>query len=180
MKIYTKKGDNGSTTLFGGIKVSKDDERVDAYGHIDELTSYIGLIISKLNNDNNNYEKQSYSKANILNILHTIQKDLFLIMSSLASAPVSLSSLYENLQTIEKEIDIISEKLPELKNFILPNGTEISCLFHIARTVCRRSERSMVKISSEKELPYINRLSDLLFVLARFCNENDEKICILK
>lgn len=162
MRIYTKTGDQGKTGLLGGKRISKSQPRIAAIGDIDELNAIIGVVLS--------FEMPKKEKI----ILERVQENLFIIGANLASpkknphVPVFPEKETEKL---EKEIDNISEKLPELRNFILPGGSKSASLLHLARAVCRRAERSIVKIfEKEKNLPdfipYINRLSDYLFVLA--------------
>ncbi len=166
MPVYTKTGDGGITSLYGGKRVSKANPQVEAYGQADELSSFIGLLIAKIKNTDHK------------KFLTEIQKDLYLIMSFLAGAEVKIDNLSERVKKIEKEIDLLEKKLPKLNRFILPQGTEIACLFHITRSVCRRTERTLVrylekeKVTSYKSqvTSYLNRLSDLLFLLARFYN----------
>jgi len=163
MKIYTKKGDKGKTSLFGGNKISKDDMRVEAYGTVDELNAYIGLLISKL------------SESLIHDELIKSQHILFNIGSHLANDTQKFESpkLYENdVHDLEIQIDNMQATLPELKRFILPGGNEQVSVCHICRTVCRRAERRVVSISEDIVidpviLVYLNRLSDYLFVLSR-------------
>lgn len=170
MKIYTKTGDDGTTSLFGGKRVQKDDDRVDTYGEIDELNSLIGLSISfVLSND-------------VKNDLMKIQNQLFNIGAFLATPVEERKKLKdleniseEDVSFIEKRIDYYDEKLPELKNFILPGGTISAGFLHYTRTVCRRCERKIVKFAMQEEadkiyIKYLNRLSDFLFVLARYEN----------
>jgi len=168
LKIYTKTGDKGKTSLIGGTKVLKSDLRIEAYGTVDELNSFIGLCIDHLKADN------------IQNILSEIQDRLFTVGSSLACDPeketkMKIPDLHEaDVELLEKEIDRMNEVLPPMKSFILPGGHVAVSTLHIARCVCRRAERCCVKmIKKEKEIPeliikYLNRLSDYLFVLARF------------
>lgn len=168
MKIYTKTGDKGKTSLIGGTKVFKSDLRIEAYGTIDELNSFIGLSIDHL---------KSHS---INNVLAEVQDRLFTIGSALACDPdketkLKIPDLHEgDVELLEKEIDQMNEALPTMKSFILPGGHVAISTLHIARTVCRRAERCCVKmLKKEKEvedliIKYLNRLSDYLFVLARF------------
>ena len=167
-KIYTKTGDAGKTSLIGGTKIFKSDLRIEAYGSIDELNSFIGFV-----NDNCTDE---HSK----DILKEIQDRLFTIGSSLACNPhketkLHIPDLHESdVELLEHEIDTMTEKLPEMKHFILPGGHPSVSVTHIARCVCRRSERCCVRLSSDENnvepliIKYLNRLSDYLFVLARF------------
>lgn len=171
MKPNIGQGDKGATSLFGGKKVSKDECQVQTYGDVDELNSYIGLIRSV-----NNYKE-------INSVLEKIQEDLFVLGSQLDSAVDSpnLSQLTkDSVKFLEENIQKFEKDLPELRRFILPTGTQVASLFHVARTVCRRAERSMVALSKEKSLnensiPYVNRLADLLFTLARWVNNQEGK-----
>ncbi|TGM36746.1 cob(I)yrinic acid a,c-diamide adenosyltransferase [Leptospira biflexa] len=173
MKIYTKFGDGGQTYLASGKKVSKTDRRVDLYGTCDELNSTIGLALALS-------QKASLEKA-FLDHLQMIQSFLFEIGSELAGYVPKESKDGTVVQALdvdglEKEIDRLVSSLPEIKFFILPGGTEMASTLHIARTICRRLERDLlVYIESGGEIHndlriYINRLSDYLFVAARFVN----------
>ncbi|MDO8497166.1 MAG: cob(I)yrinic acid a,c-diamide adenosyltransferase [bacterium] len=174
MPIYTKTGDKGETSLFGGKRVSKTDERMEACGTIDELTSFLGLIASKIDNEKD------------ITFLREIQKDLYDIMAFVGGAEKSLLVPSQQIERFEKSIDEIEKTLPKLTRFILPGGTETSSLFHIARTICRRAERSIIKSfiqnnttgGEEKKivLQYINRLSDLLFMYGRKYTKGKEVI----
>jgi cob(I)alamin adenosyltransferase len=165
MKIYTKTGDKGTTALFGGKRVSKADLRIDTYGTVDELNSYIGLV------------RDQPTNASRKNILIEIQDRLFTIGSILATEPgntkVRVPSLSEgDVTVLEKEIDAMEEKLPPMKSFILPGGREAVSFCHIARTVCRRTERLVIALDAHEPvdpliIQYLNRLSDYLFVLSR-------------
>ncbi len=161
MKIYTKGGDKGNTSLVGGTRVSKADAKIEAYGTVDELNSTIGVFAGALNGV---YEE----------FLQDIQHKLFNIGSLLAAEEdlsfelPSVSDL--DIEEIEKEIDKLNEKLPKLKAFILPGGSVVSAQVHISRSVCRRAERRVVALSDERYsviLRFLNRLSDYLFVLSR-------------
>lgn len=172
MKIYTKKGDKGQTSLIGGTRVSKHHLRIESYGTVDELNSYIGLIRSQ--------EIDEAQKA----ILKEIQDRLFTIGSSLASDPerskMKIPDLHESDVTLlEEEMDKMNEVLPPLKHFILPGGELAVASCHLARCVCRRAERIAVHLSEEsfvdeKVLIYLNRLSDYLFVLGRKISYDDK------
>jgi len=167
MKIYTKTGDGGTTSLIGGTKVSKAHLRIEAYGTVDELNSYIGLCKDLL-------KEQSSA------VLQEIQDRLFTIGSALACDPeketkMKIPDLKEgDVALLENEIDKMNEVLPPMKTFILPGGHPTVSHVHIARCVCRRAERSCVRLQTEKNeiepiIPkYLNRLSDYLFVLARY------------
>lgn len=161
MKIYTKTGDDGTTSVFGGRRLSKSDPQVEAYGTIDELSSFIGLLIEKVSPADKKF-------------ITDIQNKLYSIMSLLSGTPLKNTSLQEGVKTIEKRIDEIETKLPKLTQFILPQGGEISSLAHVARTISRRAEREAVKIKAPSEvLQYLNRLSDFFFVLARFYSKKE-------
>lgn len=175
MKIYTKTGDNGTTRLVDGSCVEKFNLRVEAYGTVDELNSYIGLIYS-LTPDN----QYTFANTTLKNTLYTIQNNLFIIGSLLATEK---QSVFTNLPQIidsdiielEQHIDAMTLNLPELKNFILPTGQILSAHLHVARTLCRRSERRAAEVAHnhthyDKVLIYLNRLSDYLFTAARYIN----------
>ena len=166
MKIYTKKGDEGSTQLLGGSMVKKNHIKLECYGTIDELNAFVGNICD-------DEISPSHKKT-----LIAIQNQLFNLGSSIAfdgrKTGIKLPNItQENIKMIEKEIDKMDLSLPVLTNFILPSGLTAVSKCHIARTVCRRAERNLVSLSQEEKinplhLKYINRLSDYLFVLARF------------
>ncbi|MFC5541770.1 MAG: cob(I)yrinic acid a,c-diamide adenosyltransferase [Bacilli bacterium] len=168
MKIYTKTGDQGKTSLIGG-RVSKDHLRVEAYGTIDELNSFIGKAVTEL--DPGKFK-------DILGDLETIQHELFDCGGDLANVMKERKyKLQEaSVEALEKRIDALSEELPPLKRFILPGGSPAAATLHIARTVTRRAERQVVKLmNEEEEVPgviqkYLNRLSDYFFVAARAVN----------
>lgn len=172
MHIYTKTGDEGETSLFGGKRVSKADIRVEVYGDVDELTSYLGLVISKI--------RKPDEKEYLINI----QKELYEIMAILAGATTDISVIDYSVASFEKKIDELESKLPPLHRFILPGGNEVSALMHVARSMCRRCERRTVLLyqrdASDKNLQtilkYLNRLSDLLFMLARWHGRDHEII----
>lgn len=165
MKIYTKGGDKGKTSLLGGKRVSKSDMRIEAYGTVDELNANIGLL--------KDYDISDNSKVSLLKIQH----DLFKIGSILACEvdpdQYNLSRIQDSdITEIETIIDQMEKELPVLKNFILPGGDLAVSQCHIVRCVCRRAERYIVLLGEEEEIDdviirYLNRLSDFLFVLAR-------------
>jgi cob(I)alamin adenosyltransferase len=165
MKIYTKTGDKGTTALFGGKRVSKADLRIDTYGTVDELNSYMGLVRDQEVNTHRN------------GILTEIQDRLFTIGSILATEPgntkVKVPVLSESDVTfLENEIDAMEEKLPPMKSFVLPGGHSSVSFCHVARTVCRRAERLVIALNAQEKtddliIKYLNRLSDYLFVLSR-------------
>ncbi|MEE6186377.1 Corrinoid adenosyltransferase [Mycovorax composti] len=166
-KIYTKTGDRGRTTLIGGTKVNKGSDRLEAYGTIDELNVHIGLC------------KDLIKDKKCMQVLEVIQDKLFIIGSELACDPfkstkMSLPDVYESdCAFLEKEIDRMDEVLEPLNAFILPGGHSTVSQVHIARCVCRRAERCCVRLQETEPVPaiiikYLNRLSDYLFVLARY------------
>ena len=165
MKIYTKKGDKGETGLLGGTRVKKSHIRIEAYGTVDELNSWIGLI-----------RDQNIDKHSIETLIH-VQDRLFTIGSHLASDPAKKGMkipdiLEENILLLEKEMDAMNESLPEMKSFVLPGGHTTVSYCHIARCICRRAERYAVNLASSEKvediiIKYLNRLSDYLFVLSR-------------
>jgi len=171
MKIYTKTGDKGKTSLFGGQRVDKDDLRVECYGTVDELNSILGLAVTEV------------VDAEMKEVIQKIQNDLFILGGELATPVEKKFALnfsskvdIDEVQFLENRIDHFEENLLPLKQFILPGGSKSAALLHVARSVSRRSERLAVKLSkrdviNENIIIYLNRLSDLLFVLARF--END-------
>ncbi len=182
MKIYTKRGDSGKTDLFGiSNRISKSSIRVSAYGEIDELNSFIGLIRSNINETAFKKNYKDIEKA-----LEKIQNDLFIIGADLATPKIDkkhnqLSKMrkieIKDINKIEKLIDNCSKDLEPLKNFILPGGSILASLFHISRTICRRAERNIVELSEKEDInkniiPYLNRLSDLLFIFARMSNKS--------
>ena len=165
MKIYTKKGDKGKTQLLGGSMVDKNHIKLECYGAIDELNAFIGNIYDQ--------EINASHKENLLKI----QNQLFNLGSCIAfdgkKDKIKLPNVTEkNIEIMERAIDKMDASLPMLKNFILPSGLPTVSKCHIARTICRRAERNLVALGQEQEidrlhLPYLNRLSDYLFVLAR-------------
>jgi cob(I)alamin adenosyltransferase len=165
MKIYTKTGDKGLTALIGGTRVSKHHLRIESYGTVDELNSYIGLIRDQ---DISVHDKE---------ILKHIQDRLFTIGASLAADPERSKMVIPDLhvadiELLEREMDTMDEQLPPLKHFILPGGSNTISFCHIARCVCRRAERISVHLAEESEVDekvniYLNRLSDYLFTLGR-------------
>jgi cob(I)alamin adenosyltransferase len=173
MKIYTKTGDRGYTSLIGGTRVPKHHLRIESYGTIDELNSYIGLIRDQ--------ELSDYDRG----ILKHIQDRLFTIGSILAADPEKSKMIIpdlhlEDIELLEKEMDRMNELLPELRHFILPGGNNTISYCHIARCVCRRAERLSVHLAEESTVDekvnvYLNRLSDYLFTLARMIG-HDAKV----
>ncbi|ULT57960.1 cob(I)yrinic acid a,c-diamide adenosyltransferase [Neobacillus drentensis] len=170
MKIYTKTGDKGTTSLIYGQRVAKNDIRVEAYGTCDETNSMIGLALSYLKNEN------FQGKEIIENVYHKIQTNLFHVGAELATPQgkeVKWKLAPSDLAQLEKQIDDWDITLPGLTNFILPGGHPAGAAFHVARTIGRRAERCAVSLGEEVNplvLAYLNRLSDLLFVTARYVN----------
>jgi len=169
MKIYTKTGDEGQTGLFGGPRVRKDDLRIETYGTVDELNAVLGLA------------RTESLPLDMLDLLGRIQSQLFDVGAELATPDPAAHGLVgvdqASIQRLEDEIDRYEADLAPLKMFILPGGTRGAALLHLARTVCRRAERRLVTLQAESAAPisgllviYLNRLSDLLFVLARAAN----------
>lgn len=166
MKIYTKTGDAGETGLFGGPRVRKDHARIEAFGTVDELNSHLGAI------------RTHAAAAKFDPFLRRVQCELFDLGAQLAtpeSASERITSAH--VETIEREIDRQDATLDELKCFILPTGTPLASAFHVARTVCRRAERRVVTLAAQpgatipaNAIEYLNRLGDLLFILARVAN----------
>jgi len=171
MKIYTKTGDKGETGLMGGKRLGKDSLRIVAYGEVDELNAVLGICRSE--NKIDLFEK----------ILHELQVELFNLGSDLATPLEEKFAIprvtAEQISQLETWIDRLEEDLAPLKNFILPGGSALASHLHLARTVCRRAERAIVALAKKEKInenivPYINRLSDLLFVMARFANKCEE------
>ena len=171
MKIYTKTGDKGQTGLLGGVRVSKNDLRIEAYGTVDELNSFIGLALTEAKDNE------------VKKLLKKIQNTLFVLGSDLSTPDNEKNKSHKvfrisktNYEEIEKEIDKFDGGLDELRNFILPGGSKSAALLHICRTICRRAERHVVVLNNIVNLNsdiiiLLNRLSDLFFVLARYENK---------
>ena len=169
MKIYTKSGDAGKTSLVEGTRISKAHDRIEAYGTVDELNSFIGLLADQA-------ELLSYRS-----LLKEVQDRLFVIGANLASDPekraVRIPPVQEkDIESLEKAMDAMDAVLPELRHFVLPGGHQAVSLCHVARTVCRRAERGVIRLAEGEEVPdkivpFLNRLSDYFFVLSR-------KVCL--
>lgn len=189
MKIYTRTGDKGQTSLFGGERVSKTHPRVAAYGILDELNSYLGICVALLRDAKKRKSEREWTLQ--------VQKDLFAIGSWLASKEASKrvsqgKEAFEGarktrtrieakrITELEKDIDEWETELEPMKSFILPGGSEIGAHFHYARTLCRRAERDVIALKENGEIvpeiaiQYLNRLNDALFVLARFINSKEK------
>jgi len=169
MRIYTKTGDAGETGLFDGTRVPKSDPRVDAYGDVDELNAWLGVV------------RSAGTFPDIDELLQAIQRDLFAVGSALADPSHKIAKRVDKIllgpddtARLEKAIDSLETELPPLRRFILAGGTQTGAVLHLARTVCRRAERGIVGLGADRVDPivltYINRLSDLLFVMARAVN----------
>ena len=164
-RIYTKAGDGGFTSLVGGKRVSKTHLRLEAYGTVDELNAFIGLLREKISDE---HHRQ---------MLLSVQHILFMVGGYLATEPVAHDESSPvipqlHIDTLEAEIDAMDEQLPRLTNFVLPGGSETSALAHVCRTVCRRMERAVCRLQETETidsmlLHYVNRLSDYFFILAR-------------
>jgi cob(I)alamin adenosyltransferase len=171
-KIYTKAGDRGQTRLVGGQKVGKDSPRLETYGTVDELSACLGLARTALEQPG-----APPGAAELAGILRRIQNELFNLGSELATLPADLHPQQpvvqaRHVEALEREIDAWNQHLPELRSFILPGGGFVASYLHLARTVCRRAERQAVRLSATETLgdqviPYLNRLSDALFVMSR-------------
>ena len=170
--LYTRTGDTGQTALFGGGRVPKDHPRVEAYGSVDELNSTLGVAVAFL------------PQRRLITALQGIQNELFNIGSELASESggraAEVGRLFlepeAKIAALERLIDDYDARLPALRTFVLPSGSQAGALLHLARTVCRRTERAVVRLAGQEPvnpaiLTYLNRLSDLLFVLARYVNK---------
>ena len=174
MSIYTRTGDKGETSLFNGKRMSKADLRIEVCGTIDELNSAIGMVLSI-----------KYKVLSIEKELTKIQNDLFNVGSNLTNSTSNheLSTIYSlqgRVKEFENIIDQMTEKLPPLKNFILPGGGKTGAMLHLSRTICRRAERKIVALNNKEKVDgniiiYFNRLSDLLFTMARFSNFKEKK-----
>ncbi|HEY3283615.1 MAG TPA: cob(I)yrinic acid a,c-diamide adenosyltransferase [Armatimonadota bacterium] len=169
MRIYTRTGDEGETGLIGGMRNRKDSARIEAYGSLDELNSALGWCVC------------CPDVGELADVLNRVQSDLFCLGSELATPPAKGKAAamveleQEAVDRLEAEIDRAEEQLPPLRQFILPGGSEGAARLHLARTICRRSERRVVTLAAMEPvrptaIRYLNRLSDLLFTLARLCN----------
>ena len=178
-KVYTRRGDDGTTDLVGGIRIKKSSTRLEAYGTIDELNSHLGLLIALLPGNDDEHHLLLRTQCNLFNVgthLATDQNHTPLYASA---------QLHEReTETLEKAIDHINDMLPETQGFILPGGTQAAAQCHVCRTVCRRAERCINQLKEEAAVgdnivQYVNRLSDYLFVLAKKINFNNNTSEIL-
>ena len=172
MKIYTKFGDSGETALYGGTRISKSDLQIEALGTVDELNAYLGYALTMIDDT-----EISEIIIRIQNHLFSLGADLATPTSHTQSSQLRITSDYT--MEMEKIIDMLSDELPPLTNFILPGGCNAGSVLHVARAVCRRSERCVVRLTQETEVNSeiiicLNRLSDLLFVLARVVNHRSQ------
>lgn len=178
MKIYTKKGDDGTTSLMDGKRIRKNNLHIVACGELDELSSFIGFAISLIKN------------SDILDELHKIQHKLFLIGASIADVNnnTNIGIKDKDVESLEKNIDILEARLDPLKNFILPGGSQEVAILHVCRAVCRRAERALTSLGEIAKvdaiaMQYINRISDYLFISARYVaklnNEEEEILTII-
>jgi cob(I)alamin adenosyltransferase len=167
MKVYTKTGDKGTTSLIGGSRVQKNNERIEAYGTVDELNSFLGLLMDKISLQEGPFIK-------IMDQLADIQQYLFVVGANLACDQLKLPEMIppldpSKIKSLEDHIDHFEEELPKMTHFILPRGHELVSLSHCLRTICRRAERCVVNLErSEAVIVYLNRLSDYFFVLSRY------------
>jgi len=167
VKIYTKTGDDGTTGIQNGARISKTDSRIQAYGTVDEINSFLGIILSKLD------------ETDLENLITKLQNDLFLVGSDLSNPDLKNTQNRVNdemIKTLEENIDNLEKKLPPITNFILPGGHEIAALVHVSRSITRRAEIFVIFLSEKEKINnnciiYLNRLSDLLFVIARTINQ---------
>lgn len=164
VKIYTRTGDKGITSLFGGKRIPKNHSRIKTYGSIDELNSLLGIALSLISD--------GFSRK----LLNSIQNDLFEIGGNLAGAKISLFPLDQKVKDMELTIDKLDKDLPELSNFILPQGTKEAAIIFYARAIVRNIERKVVEFAAKEFVDnriiiYFNRLSDLFFILARYLNK---------
>lgn len=184
MKIYTKTGDKGMTSLVGGKRVEKSSVRIEAYGTVDELNAHIGVLIAELTPLDAPFISEE------IEVMERIQNSLFNVGTHLATEAEEVEKIPSamlpqgEVERIEQHIDTLSESLPPLRGFVLPGGTKAAALAHVCRTVCRRAERRVIALRKETEVAeevvaYVNRLSDYFFLLSRKCNfieGNNEKI----
>jgi cob(I)alamin adenosyltransferase len=175
-RIYTKRGDTGETGLAGGQRVAKDSLRIECYGTVDELNSFVGLAGVSCQEQGGVDARMGLLSA----ILRRVQHELFNLGSILATQPQDVHPKQARITSIEveqleREIDAMNEDVPPLRSFVLPGGTRLNAELHIARTVCRRAERLLVGLAREESVPaeaiqYLNRLSDAMFVWSRWAN----------
>jgi cob(I)alamin adenosyltransferase len=176
-RIYTKRGDAGETSLAGGQRVQKDSARIEAYGTVDEVNSFVGLAVVSCEE----LIARDPRIGLLLVILRRVQHELFNLGSILATLPEDVHPKQARITPaeiaqLEREIDAVNESLPSLRSFVLPGGTRVNAELHVARTVCRRAERLLIALSRMEPVPpetiqYLNRLSDAIFVWSRWVNQ---------
>ena len=179
MKIYTKTGDKGETALIGGKRLLKSELRLEAYGSVDELNSCLGIVGAFANHLRNQANLEPFCN-DLVSQIHSIQNLLFSVGSHLACADAQFAKQLPvfdmgSVTVLELKMDEYTAALPELRNFILPGGSVLAAHLHLARTVCRRAERAVVRLHQKEPISefievYLNRLSDFLFVAARYAN----------
>lgn len=179
-KVYTRTGDGGETALVGGLRVRKDSLRIESYGTVDELQAFLGMLRAALTESTGSDRQTEICRA-CVGAIHRVQQDLFDLGSTLATPPEHLDRVKnpitgERIAWLEESMDVWNETLPPLRSFVLSGGGRFSALSHVARTVCRRCERVVLRLAREEEVPaevlrYLNRLSDFLFVLGRHLAE---------
>lgn len=175
-RIYTRMGDSGQTRLVGGQAVAKDEDRIECYGTVDELNSFVGVARTTAQELSGQYN----AIGALAEILKRVQHELFNLGSILATLPEDVHPKQPRVTTVEieqleREIDAANEVLPPLRSFVLPGASRLDAELHVARTVCRRAERLLVRLARETSVPedavrYLNRLSDALFVWSRWAN----------
>ncbi len=175
-KVYTRTGDQGETGLVGGARVAKDSPRIESYGTVDELQAFLGMLRAALT-ESIEADRHPALCGTCVQAIHRVQQDLFDLGSTLATPPEHLDRVKnpitaERIAWLEESMDVWNETLPPLRSFVLSGGGRFSALSHVARTVCRRCERVVLRLSRQEEVPeevlrYLNRLSDFLFVLGR-------------
>lgn len=175
-RIYTRRGDAGETGLAGGQRVAKDSLRIQSYGNVDELNSFLGLAGVSCQEQGGRDPRMGLLSS----ILRRVQHELFNLGSILATSPEDVHPKQARItpaeiEQLEREIDAMNEDVPPLRSFVLPGGTRLNAELHLARTVCRRAERSLVALAREESVPpeaiqYLNRLSDAIFVWSRWAN----------
>lgn len=188
MKIYTKTGDDGTTALVGGSRIEKSCDQLEAYGNIDELNAVLGMALAEICAITLPTERDTKRKE-LLSLLQNIQNQLFTIGGLLATEPVNWNKFWPSVEVeswtaqLEQRVDEYSAQTPDFKGFVLPSGSKSAAALHVARTVCRRAERAICRFTQDDcyfvVKQYVNRLSDLLFVLARFILtlEDIDEVC---
>jgi len=176
-KVYTKTGDKGNTSLVGGQRVPKDHERIEAYGTVDELNAFVGVLVQSVRHEMANETSRRW----FIDVLIRIQHELFNLGSILATLPEDVHPAQpqvkdEDVKQLETDIDHCNKDLPALRSFVLPGGSRCNADLHVCRTICRRAERYLIGLSHSELVPqtaiiYLNRLSDAFFVWSRWANK---------